>query len=70
MRVPILKLRGDNFTDPSRTPWGGDRLAAWKRSLGIDARAPLGESWEVSFGPELPSFVEGTGRPPRVVRAG
>lgn len=62
MRVPILKLRGDNFTDPSRTPWGGDRLAAWKRSLGIDARAPLGESWEVSFGPELPSFVEGTGR--------
>lgn len=59
MRSPILKLRGDNFTDPSRTPWGGDRVASWKRDVGIAATDPLGESWEVSFGPELPSFVEG-----------
>lgn len=60
MRSSILKLRGDNFTDPSRTPWGGDRVASWKRERGIPARDPLGESWEVSFGPELPSAIEGT----------
>jgi mannose-6-phosphate isomerase len=56
--LPILKLRGDNFTEPRRTPWGGERLASWKRALGLEAHAPLGESWEVSFGPELPSFVD------------
>ncbi len=55
--LPILKLRGDNFTAPQRTPWGGERLAGWKRALGIEAEAPLGESWEVSFGPELPSYL-------------
>jgi len=55
--LPILELRGDNFTEPRRTPWGGARLAAWKNALGLTAAAPLGESWEVSFGPELPTFV-------------
>lgn len=59
----VLSLRGDNFTDPRRTPWGGDRVASWKRALGIDAQAPLGESWEVSFGPELPGMVTGPGTP-------
>lgn len=56
----VLPLRGDNFTPASRTPWGGTRVAAWKRALGYAAAAPLGESWEISFGPELPSRVRGT----------
>lgn len=58
----VLLLAADNFTPPARTPWGGARLAAWKRALGHDASPPLGESWEVSFGPELPSRVRGTGQ--------
>jgi mannose-6-phosphate isomerase len=59
---PVLLLAGDNFTPASRTPWGGGRVAAWKRALGYDAKAPLGESWEVSFGPELPGRVQATGQ--------
>lgn len=55
---PIL-LRGDNFTPPSRTPWGGRRIRALK---GMPPGEPVGESWEVSVEPSFPS-VDGDGRP-------
>jgi mannose-6-phosphate isomerase class I len=58
----VLLLAGDAFTPPARTPWGGGRVAAWKRALGLEAAAPLGESWEVSFG-ELTSRIHRTGAP-------
>jgi mannose-6-phosphate isomerase len=58
----VLLLAGDAFTPPSRTPWGGGRVAGWKRALGLAAAPPLGESWEVSFG-ELTSRVQGRGVP-------
>lgn len=59
----VQRLRPDNFTPPSRTPWGGrwivDTLKAGL-SLAVDAGAPVGESWEVSTEPSFPStFDEG-----------
>lgn len=55
---PVL-LQPDNFTPPTRTPWGGTRLldgikaGLVARPLGSDAR--VGESWEVSVEPDFPS---------------
>jgi mannose-6-phosphate isomerase class I len=55
---PLL-LRPDNFTAPARTPWGGRRIVGlYKATLGLPAQLaaqPIGEAWELSFGPELPS---------------
>ena len=52
-------LTADNFTPAARTPWGGRRIVAqYKAGLGIArelAEQPVGEAWELSFGPELPS---------------
>ncbi|MFW5925389.1 MAG: type I phosphomannose isomerase catalytic subunit [Myxococcota bacterium] len=64
---PLL-LRADNFTPPSRTPWGGRRiLDFYKRDvpLGPDrAHLPVvGESWEVSVEPDFPSLVAEDGEP-------
>lgn len=54
-------LAPDNFTPPSRTPWGGTAIASrYKRDLGLDPRTVVGESWEVSAGDEFPSRVVGT----------
>jgi mannose-6-phosphate isomerase class I len=57
-----VKLREDNWTPPSRTPWGGrwirDQL---KRGLPrADARPEdiVGESWELSFDPTFPSRLD------------
>jgi mannose-6-phosphate isomerase len=54
-------LTPDNFTPPARTPWGGTRIVArFKAGLGL-ADQVVGEAWELSFGPELPSrTTEGT----------
>lgn len=58
---PLL-TRPDNFTPLARTPWAGHYLAdVLKRGVAV-AGEPVGESWEVSFGPELPSVVDGDGR--------
>jgi mannose-6-phosphate isomerase len=55
---PLL-LRPDNFTPASRTPWGGRRIVGqFKARLGLAAelaQQAVGEAWELSFGPELPS---------------
>lgn len=52
-------LAADNFTTPARTPWGGFRLVSeYKAHLPACARfaaQAIGESWELSLGPELPS---------------
>lgn len=51
-------LTADNFTPAARTPWGGRRIAQYKAGLGLAielASQPVGEAWELSFGPELPS---------------
>jgi mannose-6-phosphate isomerase len=55
-------LAPDNFTPPSRTPWGGAAIVSrYKRDLGLDPGTVVGESWEVSAGDEFPSRVLGTG---------
>lgn len=57
--VRPLLLRPDNFTPPARTPWGGRRIVAqFKAGLGLATELlnqAVGEAWELSFGPELPS---------------
>jgi mannose-6-phosphate isomerase len=61
---PLL-LRADNFTPPTRTPWGGTRLLEhYKAScpLAPDKAAypVVGESWEVSVAPSFPSRLADT----------
>jgi mannose-6-phosphate isomerase class I len=56
-------LTPDNFTPASRTPWGGRSIVSkYKHNLQLRSQEVVGESWEVSAGPEFPSVVEGTGQ--------
>lgn len=56
-----LRLRADNVTPPSRTPWGGRRIAGhYKRGRGLPESAPIGEAWEISVEPSFPSRIEGS----------
>lgn len=55
-----VRLHPDNFTPPSRTPWGGRRiLERYKNHLPLTPerarQAVVGESWEVSVEPTFPS---------------
>ncbi|MEM6960724.1 MAG: type I phosphomannose isomerase catalytic subunit [Myxococcota bacterium] len=55
---PVLRVRPDNFTPPTRTPWGGTRIAShYKRDLGLSMPDELiiGESWEISVDRSFPS---------------
>src|SRR5690606_18882172 len=54
--APAL-LAPDNFTPPSRTPWGGRRIRALKRRW-VGEGEPVGESWELSVEPSFPSRCE------------
>ncbi|MFT3921454.1 MAG: class I mannose-6-phosphate isomerase [Myxococcales bacterium] len=56
---PVL-LRADNFTPPSRTPWGGRRLARDYKQHWLHGARDLvvGESWEVSVEPDFPARLE------------
>ncbi|MFO0693036.1 MAG: type I phosphomannose isomerase catalytic subunit [Polyangiales bacterium] len=63
---PVL-LRPDNFTPPSRTPWGGRRLVeTYKKDVLREDRARalevVGECWEISVEPDFPSTTD-EGRP-------
>ena len=59
-RRPLV-LRPDNFTPPTRTPWGGRRIAEeLKRQAGLEIEGPVGEAWELSVEPDFPSrLVDG-----------
>lgn len=59
-RRPLL-LQPDNFTPPSRTPWGGRRISDWlKADTDLGPGGPVGEAWELSVEPDFPSrLVEG-----------
>lgn len=52
----------DNFTPLARTPWAARYLADVIKRGVAPSREAVGESWEVSFGPELPSGVDGDPR--------
>ena len=48
------------FTNASRTPWGGTRLAAlYGDALALESGAQVGEAWVFSLDPSFPSTVEG-----------
>jgi mannose-6-phosphate isomerase class I len=57
-----IRLKPDNFTPPSRTPWGGTRLVQrYKARLdlgALDPTAPVGESWELSTCDEFHTVTE------------
>jgi len=57
-----IRLKPDNFTPPSRTPWGGTRLVQrYKAGLdlgALDPKAPVGESWELSTCDEFHTVTE------------
>ncbi len=56
---PPLRLASDNFTPPTRTPWGGTRIRE-RYKAGLDlppGPAVVGESWEISVEPSFPSVV-------------
>ncbi len=51
-----LRLRPDNFTPPSRTPWGGRRIRErLKADVQLPPGGPVGEAWELSVEPDFPS---------------
>ncbi len=54
----VLVTRSDNFTPPSRTPWGGTRIVElFKPQLAATHTGIVGESWELSGHPSFPSRV-------------
>ncbi|UJR81600.1 type I phosphomannose isomerase catalytic subunit [Sandaracinus amylolyticus] len=55
--IPLLLAEG-NVTSPARTPWGGHRIARVLKHGRIDEHVRIGESWELSAGPELPSRLD------------
>ena len=64
MTVKTELLTIDNFTPPSRTPWGGTKIrghfkAAWDLPTSWER---VGESWEISVEPSFPSRLAQSGR--------
>jgi mannose-6-phosphate isomerase class I len=55
--VPVL-LRPDNFTPPTRTPWGGTRLARSYKAAFVQGTPVIGESWEISVEPDFPGKLD------------
>lgn len=57
IRLPLMPLP-DNFTPPTRTPWGGIKiLGKYKRNVPIRREkrySVVGESWEISADPAAP----------------
>lgn len=57
LRLPLIPLP-DNFTPPTRTPWGGTKiLGTYKQDVSIrpEKQYPVvGESWEISADPAFP----------------
>lgn len=52
----VLLPSPDNFTPPSRTPWGGyEILSSFKNHLGIRSEGKVGESWEISRHESFPN---------------
>ncbi len=60
--MSLRRLRSDNFTPLSRTPWGGSKiLRRFKPELTTSTPFKVvGESWEVSVEPSYPSYTHDT----------
>lgn len=59
---PVV-LAMDNFTPLWRTPWAGSRILRHYKPLvpPQPSGAQVGESWEISMGPEFPSLAASSG---------
>lgn len=57
---PVL-LSPTNFTAPSRTPWGGQRIGGVLKRRFVEGAPIIGESWEFSVDSELPSWIDPVG---------
>ena len=58
VKPTAVLLRDDNFTPPSRTPWGGRRIPTTLRTGPTAAFEGLvGEAWEFSVEPAFPSRI-------------
>ena len=58
LSVPVA-LSSDNYTSIERTPWAGSALASGiKRDQSKSASQKIGESWEISCDPEMPSKLK------------
>ena len=58
LSVPV-PLVSENFTSIERTPWAGCALASGiKREQAKSPSQKIGESWEVSCDPEMPSMIK------------
>ncbi len=56
---PIV-LNPNNFTPLKRTPWAGsDIYSTYKKHLIKELPTRIGESWEFSCDPEMPSMIKG-----------
>jgi mannose-6-phosphate isomerase len=63
MKTDILWLRPDRFTKEIDTPWGGTRIyESYKKHLLPEnpSQKMIGESWEFSCDPKLPSLLLGS----------
>ncbi len=62
LNSPVL-LQGDNFTPLTRTPWAGTGIFKQfkQQLLPADATAAIGESWEFSADPNMPSHCPALG---------
>ena len=58
-----IKMAPDNFTSRAKTPWGGTKIAdKFKKTILPDARGKhIGESWEFSCDPTMPSQLADIG---------
>lgn len=54
-----IRLRPNNFTPPTRTPWGGRRIPTHYKAGLLDGlpEGAVGESWELSVEPDFPSWT-------------
>lgn len=55
-----IKLKSDNFTPITRTPWAGEAIFRdYKSHLGLEnEQRRIGESWEISCDPAFPSMLD------------
>jgi len=63
MRFSPILLQCDNFTPPTRTPWGGRKIIAKYKVLAPISEEKskydvVGESWELSVEPDFPSLTQ------------
>ena len=58
--MSIIELEPGNFTSLTRTPWAGSMMVDFKKKLVSSCADLIGESWEFSCDPQMPSREKGS----------